>query len=152
LLEQPNAPVRGGVDLRAQPLSEAVRQQAAFLNGLETTRLLGNFEDPGLNVAGTMTYGDAQGAQQGAAALKELHQKLESYGWMMALVGIQQPVKKLEVAVQDREAQFVAGIDGQAIGQLLDKLTDLLAAMPQSALSPVPAPPPSAPLVPPGVP
>jgi hypothetical protein len=92
-----------------------------------------------LNLAGTLTYGDAQGAQLGATALKDLHQKLQNYGWIMALLNIAQPVKKLDVVVKDREAQFVAGVDGQAIGQLLDKLADLAKTLPQPA-----APPPAA--------
>jgi len=139
LLQRRNAPVIGGADLRTQPVTDAVRQEAAFLNGLETTRVLGNFEPPGLNVAGTLTYGDAQGAQLGAAALKELHQKLQNYGWIMALLNIAQPVKKLDVVVKDREAQFVAGVDGQAIGQLLDKLVDLAKTLPQPAPLQAPA-------------
>jgi hypothetical protein len=106
--------------------------------------MLGNFEPPGLNVAGTLTYGEAASAETGAAALKELHQKLQTYGWIMALIGIAQPVKKLEVAVDGREAQFVAGVDGQAIGQLLDKLAELASSLPQSAPAPA-APAPAAP-------
>jgi hypothetical protein len=140
LLRRPNAPVIGGADLRAQPVTDAVRQEAAFLNGVETIRGLGNFEPPGLNLAGTLTYGDAKGAELGAAALKDLHQKLQNYGWIMALLNIAQPVKKLDVAVKDREAQFVAGVDGQAVGQLLDKLADLAKTMPENVSPPPPAP------------
>jgi hypothetical protein len=86
----------------------------------------------------------ADGAQVGAAALKELHQKLQTYGWIMALLNIAQPVKKLDVVVKDREAQFVAGVDGQAIGQLLDKLSELVPQSPTPA-QPAPAPPATAP-------
>ena len=122
LIETPNVPMAGGGDLRVQPTTEAVRQELKFLNGLETVRMLGNFKDPGLNFAGTLTYETEQAAQLGAAALVELRSTLQTYGWMIALLGVSQPVKRLEAQPKGKETQFVVGIDGLAIGQLFEKL------------------------------
>jgi hypothetical protein len=126
LIETPNAPLVGGADFRVQPLTDAIRQDLPFFKGVETARVLGNFEAPGMNFAGTLSYADDATAQQGAASLQELHRTLQNYGWVMALFGIAQPVKKLEARASGKEAQFVIGVDGQAVGQLLDKVGEML--------------------------
>ena len=135
LIETPDVPMAGGGDLRVQPTTEAVRQELQFLNGLETIRMLGNFKDPGLNFAGTLSYETEEAAQKGAGALTELKTTLQTYGWLIALLGVSQPVRRLEAQPKGKEAQFVVGIDGQAIGQLLDKL----ASFTSDAASPPPS-------------
>jgi hypothetical protein len=96
------------------------------LNGLETLAFVGNFAEPGLNLAGTLVYGDEAGAKQGAANVQALSQKLGTYGPILALMGIPQPVRKLEAEAKGKEAAFVVGLDAAAIGALLDKLPDYL--------------------------
>lgn len=126
LLERPNAPIAAGFDLRAQPITDAVRQQLLFLEGLETGRMVGNFQPPGLNVAGTLTYGDQAAAQKGAQNLANLSQQLSSWGWLMQLIGISQPVKRLEAQHESKDAKFVAELDGQGIAALLDQAARVL--------------------------
>jgi hypothetical protein len=136
LLEQPNAPIAVGFDLRAQPLTDAARSQLQFLDGLETGRMVGNFKEPGLNVAGTLSYGEDQAAQKGAQNLSNLSQQLSSWGWLMQLIGIAQPVRRLEAQASGKETQFVAELDGQGVASLLDQADKLLPiAQPQ----PIPA-------------
>jgi hypothetical protein len=137
LLDEPNAPIATGFDLRAQPITDAVRAQLPFLDGLETGRMVGNFKPPGLNVAGTLSYGEDQAAQKGAQNLSNLSQQLASWGWLMQLVGISQPVRRLEAQAAGKETQFVAELDGQGVAGLLDQAARLLpAALPSQ---PVPA-------------
>ncbi len=52
LLDTPNAPFVAGFDLRTHPVTDAMRQQLPFLEGMETARMLGNFQPPGVNLAG----------------------------------------------------------------------------------------------------
>ncbi len=86
-----SAPIVAGADLRAQAIPEAASSNLAFLNGLETLAFVGNFKDPGVNLAGTLVYGDAAGAAQGAQNVQALAQKLGTYGTLLALVGVPQP-------------------------------------------------------------
>ena len=46
----------------------------------------------------------------------------------MALIGIPQPVRKLEAEAKGKEAAFVVGLDAAAVGALLDKLPDYFGA------------------------
>jgi hypothetical protein len=126
MLETPNAPMVIGVDLRANPVPDAARQQLPFLNGLETARVLGNFEPPGLNFAGTLSYPDEQAAQKGAASVTQIAQNLDSYGWILALLQIEQPVRKLQARAEGKDTQFVLGVDGEGISRLLDRLQQFL--------------------------
>lgn len=128
-LSSPSAPIVVGADLSSQPLSDAVRGQVAFTDGLRTLSLLGNFEEPGLNLAGTLAYDTPEAAQRGAANMKQLHASLSSAGFLMALIGIPQPLRKLEARATDSEARFVLGVDAVAIAALLDKASSYLAAL-----------------------
>jgi hypothetical protein len=121
-----SAPIVAGADLRAQAIPEAASRNLAFLNGLETMAFVGNFKDPGVNLAGTLVYGDAAGATLGAQNVQALAQKLGTYGTLLALVGVPQPVRQLQAEAKGKQAAFVVGLDGAALIQLLDKLPEYL--------------------------
>jgi hypothetical protein len=123
--------------LRANPVPDAARQQLPFLNGLETARVLGNFESPGLNFAGTLSYPDESASQKGAASINQIAQNLDSYGWMLAFLQIQQPVRKLQAQAEAKDTKFVLSVDGVAVSSLLDRVDQFFGA-PASA-TPIPA-------------
>jgi hypothetical protein len=134
LLDKPSAPLSAGADLTAQPLPEAARSELKFLDGVKTISLRGNFEPPGLNLAGTLAYADADGAKRGAARMLDLHGRLSNFAPFLALLGIPQPVKKLDARAEEDKVRFVMGVDGQAVAVLLDKAQSYLSSF---------APPPS---------
>jgi hypothetical protein len=127
LLATPNAPLIVGADLTSNPVPDAARNELAFLQGAKTMALVGNFQEPGLNLAGTVTYGGPDSARYGADNLLALREVLQGYAPVMALFGIPQPLKKLEAKAKDEKVEFVAGVDGAAVGVLLDKARELLA-------------------------
>jgi hypothetical protein len=134
LLEQPTAPLSGAVDLKSQPLSAAAASSAPFLTGLERVRVVGNFEPPGVNLAGTAVYGEPGQAAQGAQSLQQINSYLQSWSLFAALLGIPQPVRQLGAQPNGRMLEFVAGLDGQAVAVLLDQLATAVttvAATPQ---------------------
>lgn len=136
LLKTPGAPVVAGFDLRAQPLSDAARQQFPFLNGMETARMVGNFESPGVNVAGTMTYGDAQGAAAGAQSLSAIKDTVASFGWLAQLLGIGQPIRQLDAKAEGKDTKFVAALDAAEVGKMLDQLSGFLGVQNQPTVIP----------------
>jgi hypothetical protein len=121
LAETPNAPVVAVFDLRAQVMSDAVRGHLPFVAGLETARMLGNFQDPGVNIAGTLTYPDSAQAEAGTQSLRSLASNAQAFGWLINLVGIPQPITKLEAETNDRDSKFVAALDGNAVAELIDR-------------------------------
>jgi len=133
LLARPSAPLVGGADFTREPVPAAAREQLAFLDGIRTSSVVGNFEDPGLNLAGTLTYDKPEAATRGAENLKSLHDRLSSYAPLMALIGIPQPVRKLSAEAKEAEVRFVIGIDGAAVAVLLEKAQAYLSAFGGSA-------------------
>ncbi len=121
LSKTPNAPVVAVFDLRAQSMTDAVRSQLPFLNDLETARVLANFEAPGVNLAGTLTYPDTEKATAGSQNLRALADNAQAWGWVISLLGIPQPIRKLETEVSERDTKFVAALDGDAMAALLDR-------------------------------
>ncbi len=128
LLNSESAPIVAGADLRAQAMPAAASENLAFLHGLETLAFVGDFSDPGINLAGTLVYADETGARQGADNVQSLAQKLGTYGTLLALVGIVQPVRQLQAEAKGKQAEVVLGLDAVAVGALLDKLPDYLSS------------------------
>jgi hypothetical protein len=126
LLATPNAPLVVAGDLTSNPVPAAAREQLSFTEGLDTLALVGNFEDPGVNLAGTLSYGDTPTAGRGAQNLLAVRQTLDRYAPFLALVGIPQPIRRLEAQPKDKTVSFVMAVDGAAIAVLLDKAEELV--------------------------
>lgn len=122
-----NTPLAWGVNLASHPLSDSARQQVAFLDGLRAARFLGNFQEPGMNLAGTLTYDTEEAAEKGVTTLRSTAEALRTYELLMALIGVAQPLRRLDAQAQGREAQVVAEVDGAAVGSLLGNAERLLA-------------------------
>jgi hypothetical protein len=136
LLTSQSAPLIAGVDLASHPIPNATRRELPFLNGLKTASIIGNFQEPGLNVAGTLGYGSELEAQQGAENLKSARQMLETYGPLLAMFGIPQPVRKLEATPSGEKAEFVIGVDAAAVAVLLERADEFLGVPAQASAVP----------------
>lgn len=137
VLTQAKAPFAFGSNLKENPVPNALRSKLPFLNGVETLAVIGNFAPPGINLAGTLVYPDEEAAKVGASKVAETRAMLETYTPFLALLGIPQPVRKLEGDAVGREGHFVAGIDAVAISALLTRLDDLMGALPKAQPPPV---------------
>jgi len=127
-----------GMNLEDNPLSAATRRDLPFINGMQTLGILANFQEPGLNLAGTASYEDERAAQTGAQNLELFDDYLKSWGTLMALIGIVQPLRSLTAESAGNEARFVAEVDGVAVDRLLNQLDGLL---PGATSDPAPAAP-----------
>ena len=125
LLATPNAPIVAGLDLAGQAPPDALRRQLSFLDGLETARVVGNYESPGLNLAGTLTYGEAAAAERGAESLNRTQELMARYEWVFKALGVGQPLERLQAEPRDKEATFVVAVNGDALRQLLVRLPTL---------------------------
>ncbi|HKY37554.1 MAG TPA: hypothetical protein VJN18_16545 [Polyangiaceae bacterium] len=137
VLSQSGVPFAFGSNLKENPVPNALRSKLPFLDGAETLAVVGNFAPPGINLAGTLVYPDEESAKVGAGKVAETRAMLETYAPFLALLGIPQPVRKLEADVVGEEGHFVAGIDAVAVSALLTRLDDLVGALPQAPLPPV---------------
>ncbi|HKQ69086.1 MAG TPA: hypothetical protein VJT73_07095 [Polyangiaceae bacterium] len=121
LMENPQASMVLLGDVTGQPQVAALAKMAPFVNGLSNFRILGNFQPPGVNLAGTLTYPDAASATQGATNLQNLGQMAGLLN-MLAIFGLASPLQNLQVQSQDNSATFVTAIDGQSLSRLLARV------------------------------
>ena len=132
VLTPSGAPFAFGSNLKENPVPNALRSKLPFLDGVETVAVVGNFAAPGVNLAGTLVYPDEDSAKTGASKVAETRAMLDTYTPFLAILGIPQPVRKLEADAVGKEGHFVAGIDAVAFSALLSRLDDLLGALPRA--------------------
>lgn len=132
VLAQNNVPFAFGSNLKENPVPNAIRSRLPFLDGVETLSVVGNFASPGVNLAGTLVYPDEAAAKTGAGKVSETRAMLDTYTPFLAILGIPQPVRKLEADAVGKEGHFVAGIDAAAFSALLSRLDDILGALPKA--------------------
>jgi hypothetical protein len=121
LMDNPQASMVFAGDLTNQPHVAAMAKMAPFLNGLTNFRILGNFQPPGVNFAGTLSYPDPTSAAAGANALRGVGQMATTMN-ILSFLGLGSPLKDLQVQSQDNDATFVAAVDGQSLVRLLGML------------------------------
>jgi hypothetical protein len=121
LMENPQASMVLAGDVTGQPQVAALSKNVAFLNGLSNFRVIGNFQAPGINLAGTLSYPDPAGAAAGANGLKSIGQ-MASLMNVLAIFGLSSPLQNLQVNTQDNDATFVTAIDAQSLTRLLGQI------------------------------
>ena len=109
LIETPQAAAVLAGDVATEPRIAAAARMAPFLAGLSSFRIVGNFQSPGVNVAGTLSYNDAASAAAGANALRGLAQ-MSTITTVLAIFGMGAPIQNLQVENHDRDTSFVTSI------------------------------------------
>ena len=103
-------------DFANQPIAAASVGMVplAWVKGLKAARLVGNFKDPGLNIAATLTYPDPNAAKDNADQVK----KTASMASLLALVGAPQ-LKNLDIKTQEADVQITFGVDDAVLRTFL---------------------------------
>jgi hypothetical protein len=115
-VETKNAQLAFAADF-GQPIASATigSMDAAFVKGMKTARVLGNFKEPGMNFAATLGYGEPAQAEAAADWIKT------ATGWMKllsAFLAIPQ-VKDLEVKTQGTDLQGKFSVDDKGLKSIL---------------------------------
>jgi hypothetical protein len=119
LLEAPQAHFVSGFDLASNPVTSSIAGRLKFLRGAQQAKLLGNFEPPGLNLAGTVSYVDAAEAERGTRELLAVGSTLNAAARLM---GLGQPLSKLEARSVNANTEFVSSVDEATFSRLLGLL------------------------------
>jgi hypothetical protein len=119
LLDASKAPLAFGAQFKPGELPASVGQQMPFMADLQGMRVLGNFESPGVNLAGSLGYATPERAKQAAGEMLASRDKLASMGFLMGVMGIGQPIRRLDATAADKEVSFVAALDGPSVSKIL---------------------------------
>jgi len=111
-------------DLANQQISQLTTMapwlNGPWLNGLHQVRVLGDFHDPGLNVAGTLTYADPQTAQVAAGSLRSVG---TAASFASAISSVIPQLRGLEVTVANTNVQAKFAIDDQSMRRMVQTLS-----------------------------
>ena len=116
LLATPNTAFSLGGDLSANAVTAALPRRLALLEGASQVQAVGNFTPPGVNLAGTVHHADPGAASRSATALLEVGGSLNVYA---QLLGLGQPLRKLETRAVGTDTQVVLAVDGAAVKLLM---------------------------------
>ena len=114
-VETPGAAAAVAGDFATQPMpAEALRQiPVPFVQSMKALRILLTFKEPGVQVAGSLTYPDENGA---GTASEHVKQAANMSKWL-ALVGIK--VQNVDVKTDKQDVQVKLEVDDQSLRQLL---------------------------------
>jgi hypothetical protein len=110
-------------DFTKQPVIEAGAQKFPFVAGMRYMRVVGNFEPPGMNFAGALTYKDPQTAAAGAANLQNL-QQVASLVSVLSSWGFGPSVPPMQIAQSGNDAAFTMVMDESLVRILLRVAAD----------------------------
>jgi hypothetical protein len=104
-------------DFAAQPIASATLGSInlSWLKGLQAVRAIGNFDDPGVNVAATLTYSDPTSAQ---GATDGIH-LIDSWQKLLAPLLLGAKVENLQVGNTGNDVSCKFAIDGTSLRALL---------------------------------
>ena len=104
-------------DFATQPIASAAigSINLSWLKGLQDVRVIGNFDDPGVNVAATLTYGDPTGAQ---GATDGIH-LIDSWQKVLAPLVLGAKVQNLQVGNSGNDVSCKFAVDGTSLRALV---------------------------------
>jgi hypothetical protein len=104
-------------DFATQPIASAAigSINLGWLKGLQDVRVIGNFDDPGVNVAATLTYGDPTGAQ---GATDGIH-LIDSWQKILAPLVLGAKLQNLQVGSSGNDVSCKFAVDGASLRSLL---------------------------------
>ena len=107
-IETPNAAFAAAADFANQPIAAASVGMVplSWVKGMKAARLVGNFKDPGLNVAATLTYPDKASAADASEQVK----RTAGMASLLQFIGAPQ-LKNLDVKAVETDVQVSFGVD-----------------------------------------
>jgi hypothetical protein len=116
-VETPGAELAIAVDLANQPIAATAvgALPLKWIEGLKAARIIGNFQPPGMNVAGSLTYGDPNQARAAMSGLKGVAQIVN----MVAITGVAPKVSNLKSDVAQSDVHYQFALDDESLRAFL---------------------------------
>jgi hypothetical protein len=125
-LATPHADLALAADFTSQPAAAAALGSLPlpWLSGMRAVRVIGNFGAPGMNVAATLSYGDAQQAASAADGVRTADGWLKVVGPLVGGLSLQ----NLDVGTDGNDMKCKFSLDERTLGNLLALASRLLRA------------------------
>jgi hypothetical protein len=113
-------------DLRDQGVVGAAEERMPFLFGLQLVRGFGNFQAPGMNLAGSLTYRDDVAAAAGATSLQDL-KRLAYFITLLTNFGLGGgSAPEIRTQALGTNVAFASNVDSQLTSTVLSMVGKLL--------------------------
>ena len=122
-IETSNTAFAGAADFANQPVGAAAVGMIPlpWVKTLKAVRLIGNFHDPGLNVAATLTYPDASTAQSSSDEVK----RTAAAANLLSILGAPR-LQNLEVKPQESDVQVKFAVDDASLRRFMGNVSAYL--------------------------
>lgn len=114
-----SAAMAAALELSGMPAGALASSKIPLLPGLVRAAAVGNFQPPGLNIAATLTYDHPQTATNAAGYLSSGSAWLGVMAPWAAVMGMAQPIQKLDARAQGNDLMIVAGLDPRGITEIM---------------------------------
>jgi hypothetical protein len=111
-------------DLGAPNSVDVTSAKLPFLGNVRTVRVIGNFQPPGMNFAGALTYPDPAAAASAMQTLKGA-QQVAQIASMFTSIGWGAAIPSPELAAQQNDVAFTLKVDDAFVHVLLNYFSDL---------------------------
>ena len=120
----PGVALAAAGDFKNQPLGAMAVQgfRVPATDGLTAFRALGTFQEPGLQIAGALTYDNDAHAQAGQAGFKQL---VAMYNGYATVSGALPPVRDVTATIEKTDVQVKFAVDDQSLRTFLGKVPQL---------------------------
>jgi hypothetical protein len=98
-------------DFVNQPLPQLQIPMMGWVNGIKAARVVGNFHDPGLNIAGSFTYADATTATSAADGVRGAGAAIA----LLSIGGTVPKIQNLDVKVDGADVQYQFALDDEGL-------------------------------------
>ena len=124
VVETQGAALAVAADFKNQPLSGAAIQgmRIPATEGLTAVRVLGTFHEPGLQLAGAMTYDTEANAQKGLSGFNKLVLMYKAYSGMSGTVP---QLRDVTSTLERTDVQVKLSVDDQSLRTFLGKVPQL---------------------------
>jgi len=112
-------------DLAAGSPGGAAVQSMPFLAGANALRVIGNFQPPGMNFAGTLSFNDDASADASAAAMQSIN-TLSPFMSLLSTIGLGITIPPINVARQAKDVGFTIATDEGTARVLLRKAGEVM--------------------------
>lgn len=122
-VETPEAAFGFAGDFSSSSAGAAASRAVPFVAGMTRARVVGNFAQPGVNLAGTLTYADEASAENGAQTLRNLSDAGQMVG-ILATLAYGTTIPPVDVRRSGDDLAFTTSIDEPTARSLLRWLAD----------------------------
>ena len=127
LVERPGAPLAIGASNSDAGLN-ALARYVPLVRPMRMARVVANLQPPGVNIAGTLTFDDAQTAEQARLEMNQAYAALQTLTTVGAVFGLDLPVRNYEASVLKTSLQVTIAAEVAAAVTLLNMLDTVLLA------------------------